>query len=71
MPPPSRRFAVGDRVELSPGRLANGRSDPQIPPGTYTVARLMPWQGDGYHYRLKHARDQHERVASESQMRPA
>jgi len=33
------------------------------------VARLMPWQGGDYQYRLKHARDQHERVASESQMR--
>jgi len=64
MPPPPRRFAVGDRVELTPGR-----SDPQSPAGVYTVARVMPWQGGDYQYRLKHARDQHERVASESQMR--
>ena len=50
MPPPTRKFAVGDRVELSPGR-----SDPP---------RFTDDQ-----YRVKHARDQHERVVSETELR--
>ena len=54
LPPPTRKFAVGDRVELSPGR-----SDPP----------RLPWQGTDYQYRVKHARDQHERVVSETELR--
>jgi len=61
---PPRKFAVGDRVELSPGR-----SDVNVPAGTYTVSRLMPREGVDYHYRLKHSRDSHERVVTESQLR--
>jgi hypothetical protein len=64
VPPPSRKFAVGDRVELSPGR-----SDPHIVAGAYTIVGLMPWQGGGYQYRVKHSRDQHQRVVSEEQLR--
>ena len=59
-----RKFAVGDRVELSPGRL-----DANVPEGTYTISRLMPREGIDYQYRLKHSRDSHERVASETQLR--
>jgi hypothetical protein len=61
---PLRKYAIGDRVELSPGRL-----DGNIPRGVYTVARLMPHEGGEYQYRLKHSRDLHERVAPESQLR--
>ena len=64
MAPQPRKFAVGDRVELSPGR-----ADANVPAGVYTVARLMPREGIDWQYRLKHARDQHERVAWESQLR--
>jgi hypothetical protein len=37
--------------------------------GTYTIVGLMPWQGTDYQYRVKHARDQHERVVSETELR--
>ena len=59
-----RKFAVGDRVELSPGRL-----DANVPAGTYTVSRVMPREGSDYQYRLKHTRDSHERVVNEAQLR--
>jgi hypothetical protein len=66
MPPPTRKFAVGDRVEISPGR-----SDPHVVAGTYTIVGLMPWQGTDYQYRVKHVRDQHERVVGEAGLRRA
>ena len=34
-----------------------------------TIVGLMPWQGTDYQYRVKHARDQHERVVSETELR--
>lgn len=59
-----RKFAVGDRVEFSPGRL-----DGNVPRGTYTIARLMPSETADHQYRVKHTRDNHERVVRESQLR--
>ena len=70
MPPPTRKFAVGDRVELSPGRSDPPRfSASNVVAGTYTIVGLMPGQGTDYQYRVKHARDQHERVVSETELR--
>jgi hypothetical protein len=39
--------------------------------GTYTIVGLMPWQGTDYQYRVKHVRDQHERVVGEAGLRRA
>ena len=58
-------FSVGESVELSPGRY-----DGTVPPGTYTVLRLLPNDGADREYRVRFQRDGHERVVRESQLRP-
>jgi hypothetical protein len=57
-------FAVGQRVELLPGRLERN-----VPCGTYTVQRLLPNDGADREYHVKNLRDGHERVVRESQLR--
>ena len=70
MPPPIRKFVVGDRVEISPGRSDVPRlGRAHLVAGTCTIVALMPWQGTDYQYRVKHAHDQHERVVGEAQLR--
>jgi hypothetical protein len=61
---PAHKFAVGEKVEFSPGRL-----DGNVPRGTYTIARLLPSETPDHQYRVKHVRDNHERVVRESQLR--
>ncbi len=58
------KFTVGERVEFTPGRF-----DGNVPRGVYTVARLMPSETADMQYRIKSARDSHERVVRESQLR--
>jgi hypothetical protein len=60
----NHRFAVGERVEFSPGRL-----DGNVPRGVYTVTRHMPSETPDMQYRVKNVRDSHERVVRESQLR--
>ena len=63
------RFAVGQSVEFAPGRL-----DASATRGTYTVVRLHPDSTSDREYRVKNARDGHERVVRESRIhlvRPA
>lgn len=58
------KYTVGERVEFTPGRF-----DGNVPRGIYTVARLMPSETQDKQYRIKSARDSHERVVLESQLR--
>ena len=58
------RFAVGERVEFSPGRL-----DGNVPRGIYTIIRHLPSETPDLQYRVKNQRDSHERVVRESQLR--
>ncbi|MCW3474232.1 hypothetical protein [Limobrevibacterium gyesilva] len=58
------KFAVGERVEFSPGRF-----DGNVPRGTYTIARQLPSETPDLQYRVKNVRDSHERVVRESQLR--
>jgi hypothetical protein len=58
------RYAIGERVEFSPGRL-----DGNVPRGTYTIVRPMPSETPDPQYRVKNQRDSHERVVRESQLR--
>ena len=58
------KFAVGERVEFSPGRF-----DGNVPRGTYTVARQLPSETLDLQYRVKNLLDSHERVVRESQLR--
>lgn len=62
---PPHGFAIGQSVELSPGRL-----DGNVPRGTYTILRLLPNDASDREYRVRNARDGHERVVRESQLRP-
>ncbi len=61
---PHHSFAVGQMLEFDPGKFdgTNAR-------GTYTVVRLLPNDGSDREYRVKNARDGHERVVRESQIR--
>ncbi|WP_368417084.1 hypothetical protein [Falsiroseomonas sp.] len=62
---PPHGFAIGQSVELSPGRF-----DGNVPRGTYTILRLLPNDAADREYRVRNARDGHERVVRESQLRP-
>jgi hypothetical protein len=57
-------FAVGQSIEFVPGRF-----DGSAPAGTYVVVRQLPNDSNDREYRVKHARDGHERIVRESQMR--
>lgn len=61
---PRHSFAVGQSIEFVPGRF-----DGAAPGGIYTVVRQLPNDAGDREYRVKHARDGHERVIRESQMR--
>ena len=61
---PLHSFAVGQSIELVPDRFAAA-----APHGTYTVVRLLPNDSSDREYRVKNARDGHERVVRESQIR--
>jgi hypothetical protein len=60
------RFTKGDRVAV-----VLDRSNPNVPPGLYTVVRALPVAGFGHQYRVKHVLDSHERVIDEAQLRAA
>lgn len=60
----AHRYAVGERVEYSPGRL-----DGNVPRGVYTIVRHLPSETSDLQYRVKHQSDSHERVVRESQLR--
>lgn len=57
------KFKIGQTVDLVPDRL-NGN----VPGGAYTIQRLLPVEGRVVQYRVKNARDGHERVVRESQI---
>ncbi len=59
----AHRYGVGQKIEFLPGKL-----DGAAPGGTYTVVRCMPNDGKDREYRVKNARDGHERVVRESQI---
>ncbi|MDA8050283.1 MAG: hypothetical protein M0002_09790 [Rhodospirillales bacterium] len=57
------RFAVGQEVEFLPSR-----NDFNIPRGTYKIVRQLPAEMSDCQYRVKNARDGHERIMRESQL---
>ena len=57
-------FAIGQSIEFVPGRF-----DGSAPAGTYVVLRQLPNDSNDREYRVKNARDGHERIVRESQMR--
>jgi hypothetical protein len=61
---PLHRFAVGQSIEFVPDRFYATATR-----GAYTVVRLHPNDASDREYRVKNARDGHERVVRESQIR--
>ena len=57
------KFAVGQEVEFLPGRM-----DLNIPRGTYRIVRQLPVEASDCQYRVRNARDGHERIMRESQL---
>ena len=57
-------YTVGQNVDLISGRL-----DGNVPRGAYIILRLLPNDGHDREYRVRSARDGHERVVRESQLR--
>ncbi|MGA8610114.1 MAG: hypothetical protein WB760_00050 [Xanthobacteraceae bacterium] len=57
------KFKVGQSVSFTSGPFGRGGSN-----GIYTITQLLPPEGDDYQYRIKSAREPHERVVKESQL---
>jgi len=57
------KFKVGQTLDLIPSR-----DEANTPPGAYKVERLLPIEGVNVRYRVRHARDGHERVVLETQL---
>jgi len=57
------KFVVGEQVHFLPSTM-----DYNVPRGTYTIVRRLPFEGKNCAYRVKHTRDGHERVIPESQL---
>jgi hypothetical protein len=61
---PLHSFAVGQTIEFDPGKFGETAAR-----GIYTVVRPLPNDGSDREYRVRNARDGHERVVRESQLR--
>jgi hypothetical protein len=60
----THRYQPGQRVKFSRGFPYRNAAD-----GPYEVVCQLPHSTDGEHqYRIKHAREQHERVVKESEL---
>jgi len=57
------KYKVGQTVYLIPSR-----DEAHVPPGTYTIQRLLPVEGRNVSYRVRHAHDGHERVVAEARL---
>jgi hypothetical protein len=57
------KFVVGEQVHFLPSP-----ADHNVPRGTYTIVRQLPFEGGNCAYRVKYTRDGHERVIPESQL---
>ena len=56
------RFKVGQAVEYSPPR------GPYAPKGVYNITAELPVRFGEFEYRIKHPREDYERVAAESDL---
>lgn len=59
-------FHAGQRVRLARGYLNRHAAE-----GTYEVIRQLPFGEGDFQYRIKSAREQHERVVKEQDLEPA
>ena len=56
-------FKGGQTLDLIPDR-----DEAHVPPGAYTIERLLPVEGRTALYRVRHAKDGHTRVLREAQL---
>jgi hypothetical protein len=56
-------FKVGQTLDLIPDR-----DEAHVPPGAYTIERLLPIEGRTAMYRVRHSKDGHTRVLREAQL---
>ena len=61
------KFHIGQLVQFNPDRGERFTA----PAGPYEVTKKLPHNGHEYEYRIKSAREQHERTARESQLSSA
>jgi len=59
----SHKYQVGEAVYFTSPTFGRTAAT-----GSYTVVKLMPSEGDDYHYRIKSSGEAFERVAKESQL---
>ena len=57
------KFKMGERVLFTSGTVGRPGAD-----DGYTIVRILPLEGGEQQYRIKSASEQHERVATESQL---
>jgi hypothetical protein len=61
------KFNVGQLVQFHPDRKDQGSAAR----GLYQVTKRLPHNGQDYEYRIKSQREEHERIAMESQLSSA
>lgn len=59
----THKFKIGQTVILTPNR-----QDGDAPSGSYVVQRLLPIEGSQVPYRVRNARDGHERVVMQDRL---
>ena len=62
----THRFKLGDRV-----RFGRGNANRNAAEGSYEVVRQLPFGEGDYQYRIKSAREQHDRVVKEKELERA
>jgi hypothetical protein len=60
-----RKFKIGQVVYFRPKRSSSPLS---APPGPYQIMRLLPAAEGEFHYVIRSANEDHERVARESEI---
>lgn len=58
----NHKFRVGQHVTLAPIRFR------AIAAGEFEIVRLLPHDGEQFHYRIKSANESYDRVAGENQL---
>jgi hypothetical protein len=61
----SHKFQIGEIVYLAPAINRN------VPGGAYEVTKQLPHNGREFEYHVKSAKEEHGRVAQESDLRKA
>jgi hypothetical protein len=58
----NHKYRIGQRVTLESMRFRASAS------GEYEIVKLLPHDGEQFHYRIKSALENHDRVAGEDQL---